>query len=93
MTQGRLTKDQGMKTFNVGDRVRWNSEAGKVTGRIIKKVISDIRWKGYIHHASRSEPQYVIKSDKSDHLAIHKASALRLVRMPKKGKTHRRLTS
>ena len=67
-----------MKNFRVGDHVRWNSEAGRVSGRIIKKVTSDIRWKGYVHHASRSDPQYVIKSDKTNHQAIHKTSALRL---------------
>lgn len=65
-----------MKSFKVGDRVEWNSEAGKVTGTIVKRVTSNIRWKGYIHHASRTEPQYIIQSDKTDHLAIHKATAL-----------------
>jgi hypothetical protein len=30
----------------------------------------------YTHHASEDEPQYEIKSDKSDHIALHKAGAL-----------------
>ena len=67
------------KTFSVGDHVRWNSEAGRVSGIIIKKIASDTRFKGYVHHASREAPQYLIKSDKTDHIAIHKGSALRLV--------------
>jgi hypothetical protein len=29
-----------------------------------------------MHHASAAEPQYEIKSDKTDHVAIHKGSAL-----------------
>jgi hypothetical protein len=66
------------RTFKIGDRVRWNSEAGRVSGVIIKKIVSDTRFKGYVHHASRSEPQYLIKSDKTDHVAVHKGSALRL---------------
>lgn len=65
------------KTFKRGDHVEWNSEAGRVRGVIMKKAISDVRFKGYIHHATREEPQYFIKSDKTDHVAIHKGSALR----------------
>jgi hypothetical protein len=67
------------KIFKVGDHVRWNSEAGRVSGVIIKKITSDMKFKGYTHHASREVPQYLIKSDKTDHVAIHKVSALRLV--------------
>ena len=64
------------KTFKRGDHVEWNSEAGRVRGVIVKKIMSDVRVKGYVHHASRDEPQYIIKSDKTDHVAIHKAQAL-----------------
>ncbi|MCL2561621.1 MAG: DUF2945 domain-containing protein [Rikenellaceae bacterium] len=66
-----------MKTkFDIGDKVRWNSEAGMVSGTIIKIHASDFDYKGYTHHASANEPQYEIKSDKSDHIAAHKGSAL-----------------
>src|SRR5207249_10938583 len=44
---------------------------------ITKKVIADILFKGYVHHASRDEPQYIIKSDKTDHVAIHKGRVLK----------------
>jgi hypothetical protein len=64
------------KAFKRGDRVRWNSEAGRVSGIIQKKVTSEIIFKGYKRHASKDDPQYIIKSDKTDHLAIHKGSAL-----------------
>jgi hypothetical protein len=46
------------KAFKRGDHVDWNSEAGRVSGVIVKKVVSDIRFKGYVHHASRDAPQY-----------------------------------
>nr|WP_317169818.1 DUF2945 domain-containing protein [Chryseobacterium sediminis] len=36
----------------------------------------DFSYKGYTHHASEDSPQYEIKSDKSDHIAAHKESAL-----------------
>ena len=68
------------KTFKRGDHVEWNSEAGIVRGVIFRKVVSDTRIKGYVHHASKKEPQYFIKSDKTDHVAIHKGKALRLVK-------------
>ena len=66
--------------FKRGDHVEWNSEAGRVRGVIIKKVTSDIRIKGYVHHASKDQPQYLIQSDKTDHVAIHKGPALRLLK-------------
>jgi len=69
-----------MKTFKVGDHVRWNSEAGIVSGTIVKIITVDTVVKGYTHHASKDEPQYIIKSDKTDHLAIHKGQALTLIR-------------
>jgi len=69
--------------FKRGDHVEWNSEAGRVRGTIQKKVTSEITFKGYKRHASKEEPQYIIKSDQTDHLAIHKASALKKI---KKGK-------
>ena len=46
----------------------------------MKKVVSDVKLKGYTHHATKEEPQYFIKSDKTDHVAIHKGSALRLLK-------------
>ena len=77
------------KTFKSGDHVEWNSEAGRVRGVILKKVVSDVRFKGYVHHATRDEPQYFIKSDKTEHIAIHKGSALRLLRSKPKNKAKR----
>lgn len=66
-------------SLRVGDRVAWNSEAGRVTGVIIRKVTSEIVFKGYRRHASKEDPQYLIKSEKTDHVAIHKAAALQKI--------------
>ena len=68
------------KRFKVGDRVSWNSEAGRVSGKIVKVHTADVSYKGYVHHASKDEPQYEIKSDKTDHVALHKGGVLRLLR-------------
>ena len=67
------------RKFKAGDHVTWNSEVGRVSGTIIKVHTKDVNYKGYTHHASADEPQYEIKSDKTDHIAMHKESALRKV--------------
>lgn len=65
--------------FKLGDHVRWNSEAGYVTGRIVKIHTRDFDYKGHTHHASRDAPQYEIQSDKTDHIAAHRGAALRRI--------------
>lgn len=65
------------KKFKVGDHVSWNSEAGRVRGVITRRLIRNTKFKGYIRHASPKDPQYMIQSDKTDHIAIHKGAALR----------------
>lgn len=62
--------------LKVGDHVEWNSEVGRVRGTIKKKITSEITFKGYKVHASKEQPQYLIKSDKTEHMAMHKGSAL-----------------
>ena len=64
------------KKFEVGDKVSWNSEAGRVSGTIIKIHTEDFDYKGYTHHATKEEPQYEIKSNRTEHIAAHKGSAL-----------------
>jgi hypothetical protein len=64
------------KRFKVGDHVKWNSEAGRVSGTIIAIHTHDFDYKGHVRHASPDDPQYEIKSDKTDHIAAHKGSAL-----------------
>ena len=71
------------RKFKVGDHVTWNSEAGRVSGKIIKVHTKDVDYKGHTHHASADDPQYEIKSDKTDHLAMHKGSALKKISMSK----------
>ena len=65
--------------FKVGDHVEWNSEAGRVRGTIKKKVASAIKFKTYTVRATEEEPQYLIKSDKTDHMAMHKGGALQKI--------------
>ena len=72
-----------MAKFRTGDHVTWNSEAGWVSGRIIRVHKKDTLYKGHRRHATPEEPQYEIKSDKTDHVAMHKGSALRKINRPR----------
>ncbi|GAC57582.1 hypothetical protein GOHSU_22_00420 [Gordonia hirsuta DSM 44140 = NBRC 16056] len=63
--------------FSVGDHVSWNSEAGRVSGRIIKVHTADFDYKGHTHRASPDDPQYEIRSDKTEHNAAHRGKVLR----------------
>jgi hypothetical protein len=51
------------KILQRSNHVEWNSEAGRVSGVILKKAVFDVKVNGYVHHASKDEPQYFIKSD------------------------------
>lgn len=64
------------KRFRIGDHVSWNSEAGRVSGTIIAVHTSDFDYKGHVRHASRDDPQYEIRSDRTDHVAAHKGGVL-----------------
>jgi hypothetical protein len=65
------------RRFKRGDHVSWNSEAGRVSGRISRVVTSALTFQGYTVRASKDEPQYELESDTTDHIAMHKGSALR----------------
>jgi hypothetical protein len=71
--------------FKVGDHVEWNSEAGRVRGTIKKKIVSATKFKTYTARASKEEPQYLIQSDQTDHMAMHKGAVLKKI-----GKTKRK---
>lgn len=68
------------KRFTRGDHVSWNSEAGRVRGRITRVITAPMTFKGYTVHASWAEPQYEIVSDATGHIAMHKGSALTRLR-------------
>ena len=69
----------GKHTFKVGDHVSWNSEAGRVSGHVMKVHTQDFDYKGYTHRASPDKPQYEIRSDKTEHVAAHYGDALSLI--------------
>lgn len=65
-----------MSEFKLGDHVSWNSPAGRVSGRITAIHRADFKLNGYTRHCSADDPQYEIASDRTGHVAYHKAGAL-----------------
>lgn len=69
-----------MAKYSIGDHVSWNSEAGCVSGHIIRIHERDFQYKGHPRRASADSPQYEIQSDKTDHIAAHKEGTLTKIR-------------
>ena len=65
------------KDLNPGDKVRWDTSRGETHGTVEKKVTGATRVKGYVAKASKDEPQYMVKSDKTGAKAVHKPEELK----------------
>ena len=64
------------KSFKKGDKVEWDYADNKVEGEVVEKVTEDTKIKGHEAKASKDDPQYKVKSEKSGKTAIHKAEEL-----------------
>ncbi|MDZ8053164.1 MAG: DUF2945 domain-containing protein [Aulosira sp. ZfuVER01] len=62
--------------LNKGDKVKWNTAQGETTGEVEKKLTSPTDIKGHHVAASKDNPQYLVKSDKTGKEAAHKPDAL-----------------
>ena len=66
-----------MADLKKGDEVKWGTSQGKTTGTVEKKVTSETKIKGHVAKASKDEPQYVVKSEKTGAKAVHKPGDLK----------------
>ncbi len=64
------------KELKKGDKVKWNTPQGETTGIVEKKLTSPIDISGHHVAASKENPQYLVKSDKSGKEAAHQLDAL-----------------
>lgn len=64
-------------SFKVGDAVTWHAEAGEIHGKVTKVHQRAVEFMGKHRPASKDDPQYEVKSDKTGHLALHHAGALK----------------
>ena len=67
-----MAKDE----FSKGDHVTWKSHGGEAEGEVVKKITSDTKEAGRQVRASKDDPQYLVKSEKSGGEAVHKPGAL-----------------
>ena len=65
------------KKLSKGDKVEWDSHGGTAEGKVKKKITSETEAGGRKVKASKDDPQYLVKSDKSGGTAVHKPDALR----------------
>jgi hypothetical protein len=64
------------KSLKAGDKVKWNSDVGEVKGKVVKKVTKTTKVKKHVAKATKKDPQFLVKSDKTGKKAVHKATAL-----------------
>jgi hypothetical protein len=65
-----------MADLRKGDHVSWKSHGGTAEGTVEKKISSDTEAAGRTVRASKDDPQYLVKSEKSGGEAVHRPSAL-----------------
>ena len=62
-----------------GDRVEWSYRGATVRGKVVRKLTAPTEVGGRRANASRDDPRYVVRSDKSGKEAAHRAAVLRPV--------------
>jgi hypothetical protein len=65
------------ETLRKGDQVEWNSHGSKAVGKVEKKITEETHEAGRKVAASKDDPQYLVRSDKSGGTAVHKPDALK----------------
>ncbi len=60
-----------------GDHVTWKSHGGTAEGTVENKITSETEAGGPKVKASKDDPQYLVKSEKSGADAVHKSGALK----------------
>ncbi len=64
------------KTLKPGDAVSWETSQGKTHGEVVKKQTTPTHIKTHKVAASKDDPEYIVKSDKTGAIAAHKPDAL-----------------
>ncbi len=65
------------KEFHRGAKVEWKSQDNTVRGTVESEITSDTEAAGRTVRASKDQPQYKVRSDKTGADAVHKPGALR----------------
>ncbi len=65
------------KALKPGDRVTWRTSQGTTEGVVEKKVVAPMTIKSHRVSASKHNPEYLVRSDKSGGKAAHKPGSLK----------------
>lgn len=65
------------KSFKAGDKVKWDTPQGETSGKVVKKETGTTKAGGHTAKATKDDPQYRVKSDKSGKEALHKPDELK----------------
>lgn len=63
--------------FKRGDRVEWNFRGRTVTGKVRRRLTSRTELGGQVVAASKADPRYVVRSDRSGKETTRRPKALR----------------
>ncbi len=63
--------------FKRGDRAEWSFRGRTVTGRVRKRLTARTEVGGQAVAASKDDPRYVVRSDKSGKETVRRPAALR----------------
>jgi hypothetical protein len=66
-----------MTKFNKGDKVSWQSHGSTAEGTVQEEITSDTTAAKRKVRASKEDPQYRVRSEKSGNDAVHKPEALK----------------
>ncbi len=64
-------------TFKKGDDVEWKSQGSTIEGHVVKKLTKPTEIKSHHVAASAENPEYLVRSDKTDKEAAHKPGSLK----------------
>lgn len=65
------------KDMSKGDEVSWKTHGTTTHGTVENEITADTEAAGRTVRASKDDPQYLVRSEKSGRDAVHKPEALR----------------
>jgi hypothetical protein len=65
--------------FRRGDRVEWNFRGRKVVGKVRKRLTSRTEVSGQVVAASKDDPRYVVRSEKTGTETTRRPAALKRI--------------
>jgi hypothetical protein len=64
-------------TFKRGERVEWNYRGHVITGRVRKRLVERTEVDGQVFAATKDDPRYLVRSDKTGKETARRPGALR----------------